>query len=52
MAYFFSMNPSRRLPKTLKAKGEIRSINEITKKVAVMGRLKKINGLPPERIRD
>jgi hypothetical protein len=52
MAYSFRMSPGRCLPKTLKARGETRSMNEITKKVAAMGRLKKINGLPPEMIRD
>ena len=52
MAYSFRISPGRCLPKTLKAIGETRSMNEITKKAAAMGRLKKINGLPPEMIRD
>jgi len=37
---------------TLKAKGEIRRMKEITTKMAAMGRVRKINGLPPEMIRD
>jgi hypothetical protein len=37
---------------TLKAKGEIRRMKAVTTKIAAMGRVRKINGLPPEMIRD
>jgi hypothetical protein len=52
LTYSFKMRLGRCLPIIFKMKGETRRTNEITKKIAAVGRLRNINGLPLDKIKD